>query len=199
MSVYIATAPAEEPLSLAEAKAHCSVFHDDDNALITSLIVTARMHAESYTHRAFITQAWDLKGDGFPCSGEAIWFPKAPLLASSPGTAPVVTYTDTNGDSQTWSSSLYTVDAPTGPHARQGRIFLNYGQFYPSTRAIENAVSIRFSCGYGAAAAVPDGIKAAMKLLIGHWYANREPVIVGSIASAIPTTVDALLWPFKSF
>lgn len=196
MSLTLVTAPTAEPVTQAEAKAHCNVFHDDDNDIFASLIEAARMHCEAYTHRAFLSQVWDDKRDGFPCGGQAIWFDKAPLLTS---TAPVVTYTDSAGDSQTWSSSLYTVDAPAGPHARQGRIFLNYGQTYPSTRSIENAVSIRFYCGYGTSASdVPEGIKAAMKLLIGHWYANREPVALGTIATPIPKAVDTLLWPFVS-
>ena len=197
MTLTLQTAPTEEPVSLVEAKLHCRVFVDDENALIEALIEAARMHCESYTQLAFVTQAWDYKLDGFPCG--ALWLPKAPLLASSPGTAPVVTYTDTDGATQTFSSSLYTVDAPSGPHARQGRLFLNYQQVWPSTRAIEHAVAVRFSCGYGAASAVPDGIKAAMKLLISHWFNTREPVNTGNIATTIPQTVDQLLWPYKSF
>lgn len=199
MTLTLQTAPTEEPISLTEAKLHCRVFVDDENALITSLIIAARQHVEAFTHRALVTQSWDYKVDGFPCDGQPIWLPLAPLLASSPGTAPVVTYTDQNGDSQTWASSYYTVDAPTGPYPRKGRIFLNYGQVYPMARSIQNAVQVRFSCGYGAAAAVPDAIKAGMKLLIAHWYANREAVNVGNIVTPIPQTIDALLWPFKSF
>lgn len=37
------------------------------------------------------------------------------------------------------------------------------------------------------------GIWAAMLLLIGHWYANREAVNVGNITSELPLGVDALL------
>jgi len=37
------------------------------------------------------------------------------------------------------------------------------------------------------------GIWAAMLLLIGHWYANREGVNVGNITSEIPLGVEALL------
>ena len=37
------------------------------------------------------------------------------------------------------------------------------------------------------------GIWAAMLLLIGHWYANREAVNVGIITSELPLGVEALL------
>ena len=110
-----------------------------------------------------------------------------------------MTYTDTAGASQTWASTNYTVDAPSGPWARMGRLFLNYQVIYPQARLIDHAVNVRFVCGYGAASSVPMAIKAAMKLLIGHWYANRESVNVGNLVTAYPQSVDAMLWPFKSF
>jgi len=38
-----------------------------------------------------------------------------------------------------------------------------------------------------------DTIRAAMLLLIAHWYENREAVVVGTITSELPMAVDALL------
>ena len=194
MTLTLVTAPTEEPITLDEAKAHLRVDATDEDDVIGSLVKAARQHVENFTHRRLITQTWDYKLDGFP-SGD-IELPLAPLLTS---TAPVVTYTDTAGASQTWASTNYTVDAPSGPWARRGRLFLNYGLLYPPTRSIDHAVSIRFLCGYGGPASVPEPIKLAMKLLLGHWYANREAVNVGNITSEYPQAVDALLWPFKSF
>jgi uncharacterized phage protein (predicted DNA packaging) len=39
----------------------------------------------------------------------------------------------------------------------------------------------------------------AILLLVGHWYANREAVAVGTIATAMPLAVDRLLWYRKRF
>ncbi|ENT2841557.1 TPA: phage gp6-like head-tail connector protein, partial [Klebsiella pneumoniae] len=44
-----------------------------------------------------------------------------------------------------------------------------------------------------------DDVKAAMLLLIGHWYENRETVSVGQAATDIPFTVEALLQPYKIY
>jgi uncharacterized phiE125 gp8 family phage protein len=158
---------------------------------LTDWIKAAREYGETFTHRAFITQTWDLKLEGFPCEG-VLELPKAPLLTS---TAPVVTYVDRNGDTQTWSSSLYTVDAPAGPKARVGQIVPNYGQMFPATRDVVNAVTVRFVAGYGAASAVPSLIKTCLK---EHCRASR---LRGDAVAALAILdwVDRQLWGYKSF
>lgn len=195
MALSLYTAPTVEPITLAEAKAHLRVDIADENDLVTSLIVAARQYCESHTHRAFITQTWDLALDDFPCDFASLELPKAPLVSVSS-----VTYVDTNGTPQTWSSANYSVYAPSGPLAGPGKIIPAYQVSYPLVRDSENAVTIRFVAGYGAATSVPDQIKAAMKLLIGHWFANRESVVANAhLMAAVPQGVDALLWPFKVF
>jgi hypothetical protein len=44
-----------------------------------------------------------------------------------------------------------------------------------------------------------DDITTAMLLLIGHWYANRESVVVGTITSELPMAVEALIAPYRHF
>ena len=44
----------------------------------------------------------------------------------------------------------------------------------------------------------PD-VEQAILLLVGHWYANREAVVIGTISTAIPLAVDRLLWYRKRF
>lgn len=46
---------------------------------------------------------------------------------------------------------------------------------------------------------INDAIHAAMLLLIGHWYANRESVVVGLTASELPMAVKALISPYSHF
>jgi len=41
-------------------------------------------------------------------------------------------------------------------------------------------------------------LKHAVRLLVGNWYANREPVAYAS-ATNVPYTLDYLLLPFKRF
>ncbi len=44
----------------------------------------------------------------------------------------------------------------------------------------------------------PD-VSQAILLLIGHWYANRESVVVGSVPAALQLGFESLLWYRKRF
>lgn len=41
---------------------------------------------------------------------------------------------------------------------------------------------------------IPENIIQAMKLLIGHYWENREGVVTGTIATELPLAVENLLW-----
>lgn len=192
MTPWLVTPPAVEPIDLADAKRQCRVNDDqtDEDESILSYIGAARQAAEAYTSRAFITQTWDLKFDGFPA---VIVLPKPPVQSVTN-----ITYIDTNGATQTLSSSLYTTDLPTGPYAMPGRIVPAYGETWPSTRDVPNAVTVRIVCGYGVNGTdVPEAIRQAIRASVAMQYMQREPLVVGTIASPIPSVGELFLWPFK--
>jgi hypothetical protein len=60
MTSYLIAGPGEEPVSLAEAKAFCRIDGSDEDALLGALIAAARLHVESITGRALVTQTWRL-------------------------------------------------------------------------------------------------------------------------------------------
>lgn len=127
---------------------------------IAMLITAARQEAEKELHRYLITQTLDLYLDAFPCGrDETINLP--PLQSVT-----AITYTDTDGTTQTLAADLYTVDATSIP----ARITSAYGQSWPSTRDQANAVKVRFVAGYGAAAAVPAAVKAWMLCRIAQMH-----------------------------
>lgn len=69
MSSLLLTAPAVEPLSLAETKDYLRVEHNDDDDLIGALIAASRIHVEAQTRRALITQTWRITLDAWPSEG----------------------------------------------------------------------------------------------------------------------------------
>lgn len=44
-----------------------------------------------------------------------------------------------------------------------------------------------------------DAIRSAILLMVGHWYENREAVIVGTSASELPLAVERLLHPYRVY
>ena len=76
MKLKLITAPASESILLATAKTHLRVDGEEENALITDLIATARQLAEKETKRAFITQTWKMYLDR---ARSEIRIPKPPL------------------------------------------------------------------------------------------------------------------------
>jgi uncharacterized phage protein (predicted DNA packaging) len=44
-----------------------------------------------------------------------------------------------------------------------------------------------------------DDITTAMLLLIGHWFENRESVVIGTNTSELPMAVQALISPYRHF
>lgn len=186
MSLTIVTPPAEEPVSLTEAKNHLRVDLSDDDSLISALIVAAREHAEAITRRAFITQTLKLSLDAFPANNGPIYVPMPPLQSVNS-----LKYFDTDGVEQTLNEGKdYLVDNESEP----GRITPAPDTGWPATQNRPNAVSVEFVAGFGDASKVPQGIKQAILLMVGHWYENREAVTMqGNNAGELPMAVDSLL------
>lgn len=187
MPLALVTPPTSEPVTLAEAKAHLRVTITNDDDLIDALIQAARVQAENYTGRAFVTQTWDLKLDAFP---EVIEVPLPPLISVSS-----VKYTDTDGVQQTLATSGYTVDTTAQP----GRIVPAFDDDWPDTRGHINDVEVRFVAGYGAPAAVPAAIRQALLLILGELYERRENAIVGTTINPVPLSAEYLLAPYRQF
>lgn len=193
-STSLKTAPIEEPVTLEEAKAQCRVDQeasDEDVLVFNGLIAAAREHCEAFTGRALLTQTWYLKLDAFPCDGTPIELPRAPLQSVT-----AITYVDTNGVTQTWSSSLYQVAVPSGPRAQPARIQPAYAQYYPSTRDQMEAVTIEFVCGWTGPESIPEALKLGMKVAIDAWFHKRGDEPLSELVSEVPETAKLLWWPY---
>jgi uncharacterized phiE125 gp8 family phage protein len=181
MGCVLITPPAAEPVSTAEAKAHLRVDSDDENTLIDALVAAARQHIERETRRALITQTWELRLDKFP--RDTIRTPVGPLQSVSS-----IKYDDINGVEQTLSTATYEIDTSVEP----GWIVRVGDGAWPDTMVAINSVRVRFVAGYGAAAVVPQILKQAILLLVGHWYMNREVTIAGQFGAS-PMAVQSII------
>lgn len=159
-------APTVEPLTVDQVMEHLRL--DEYETMLPLLIASARVSAEAATSLALMTQTLDLYLDAFPAA--EIILPRSPLQSVTS-----ITYTDTDGATQTLAASEYQVDTASAPP----RIVPAYGKSWPSTRQQINAVKVRFVCGHTDAASVPADVKAWMLLSIGTAYEHRESIATG--------------------
>jgi uncharacterized phiE125 gp8 family phage protein len=184
MSSLLLTAPAVEPLSLAEAKAYLRVETPDDDDVIGALIAGARIHVEVQTRRALITQSWRISVDAWPADGRLPIVP-APLQALT-----VARVYDLDNNAQALDSAAFVLD-------RGASVLLFAPWALPAPGRVAAGIELDVTVGYGDAAAdVPEPLRQAIRLLVAHWYENRGLVGVGATA-ALPQTVAALLAPYR--
>lgn len=179
------SAPALEPVTVAEVRDFGLIPDNIQNALIQRFIKSARERAEAYTKRQFITATWAMTLDCFP-SWE-IELKRGPWSATSISSGGSVVYLDTAGASQTVATADYRFDHVLG------RLTPAYNESWPSTYDVTNAVTITYTSGYGTApSSVPEGIKTAIIMTVLDWIENRRGVF------DLPNGVQALLMDFWS-
>jgi uncharacterized phiE125 gp8 family phage protein len=169
--------PAEEPVTLAEAKVHCKVDNAAEDALLARLIKAARELSEAETGQRWVTQTVTYAAADFPrgyrhavVGGRVvpgvICLPVEPVQSVS-----AVRYWDAGGVSRTlavdadwlaWVAHspplIYPAPAKLWPYTQVGRLA---------------AVEVDAVVGYGAASAVPAKAQQAILLAVGDWYEHR--------------------------
>lgn len=179
------TAPAVEPVTLVEAKAHCRVDTSADDTLIQGYITTAREWVEDYIDRALVTQQLVMRLDAFPAEIE---LPRPPMVASGTATAVTITYvTGDTGGTATLSSSTYRVDRNATP----GVVRNLYGGSWPSHLLDQNSVTVTWWAGYGDAASVPQRVKSAILMCVHELYEKRGD---GAMPIAAMRLLDSVSW-----
>ena len=176
-------APATALVSLDEVKAHCRVDFDDDDAMLGALTQAATDFLDGWTGilgRCLISQTWRI--DVYDWVGDIrMPFPDVQSVT--------VKYFDADNAEQTVSSSLYELlEDHRGSFVRFLDAFTEPAIYDDRSDAIQ----ITLVAGYGDNISdVPQAIRQAALLLIGHWYESREAVSAGAMKE-VPMAVDAL-------
>lgn len=179
-------------ITLAEAKLHLRLITDPadaesytaEDSLIQALIDAAYRHAEQRTRMAFQQRTETLVLDDFPAADTAIALPWTPVESVD-----ALDYIDADGISQSLDATALRLDGrgiyPT--------LAPQWGSAWPATIAEPESVTLTATVG---AVATPPDVRAALLLLVGHFYENREAVVIGTISSAVPMSVEMLLAPY---
>jgi len=176
-SLAVTVQPAEEPVTLAEAKVHCKVDHAAEDGLLARLIKAARELSEAETGQRWVTQTVTYAAADFPraCRHAVVGgrvvpgvmcLPVEPVQSISAvrywSDAGVLTSLVVNTDWLAWVGHspplLYPAPGKFWPHTQLGRLA---------------AVEVDAVVGYGAAAAVPAKAQQAILLAVGDWYEHR--------------------------
>ena len=185
MTAALTTGPALEPVSLADVKAHLRIDLDDDDALITAAITSARIHVETATRRALIRQNWRLYLSEWP-KGRAIELPVSPLIAVN-----AVTFYDIVGAPTLWGEENWRVEAQANPPRLVAKL-------RPAAALYDNGVEIDLTAGYGVSSIdVPAPLRQAILILVTHWYEHRGMVGHDFAGAIAPAGFEALIAPYK--
>lgn len=186
MNLVLVTAPAIEPVTVAEAKAHALVATSAHDTLIGGYIAAARRLAEQQTRRAFITQTWRMSLDDFP-DGNLV-LPRPPLAELQQ-----IDYYDPSDELVSYDTDTLS-DFVNADYDAEPAIVYPIAGYWPATSGDPGRVKITYSCGYGAeASSVPESVKLAIKQTVAHWYEHRESVIAGMMATEMPQSAAVLL------
>lgn len=176
------TTSISEPITLDDAKAHLQVTRDEDDVYISELITQARKFAEGYTNRTIAKQSFRCLFDAFPCEIE---LPRVELISVD-----LFEYVDANGSTQTQASYVARKNSVSA------KLIPAYGQSWPATEAGYDKVTVEFTAGYENGS-VPSDIQAAIKLIVGEFYMNREDSVSGVSVSPASIGSKSLLAPYR--
>lgn len=153
----------------------------EQDAYIQALIVAAYDRVERHLEASLLTQTLEASIDRVPC--EDVWLlPRGPVQAISSVTA----YYD-DGTSSAMSASTY--------YLADDRLCLSSAAAWPTFLRRRRALVARYTAGFTSADLVPQTIVHAMRLLVAHWFTQRQIVADGGLE--VPETVEALLAPHR--
>lgn len=150
--------------TLADVKLHLRVDHAYEDALIASLLAGAIDHFEQSTRRVLQPRLIVQTADSFPDS-------RVVILDKGPATS--VATVSVRTTSGTVSVPLTDYIAITGQHETKPLVAFKTSATLPTPDGYPSAVSITYSAE---TTTIPESINAAIRLLVGHWYENRQAV-----------------------
>jgi hypothetical protein len=218
-SLVRVTEPANNPVTLAEAKAQLRIDSSAEDDLISTLITAATRWVEDYTDRTFCFTQWQmrldsfygpvgspvqfgLRADGNNIEGRQgtvpnldIELPRPPMVQAGTATTVTITYTPDAGASTTTLDAVeYRVDRQATP----GVCRPLYGKTWPSHLVDQNSTVVTWYAGYSATGtSVPAPVKAAILLLVAHLWKNREAsaeVTLTEIPFGVKTMLSTIGW-----
>ena len=186
MNLKQLTYPAALPVTLISVKAHLAIENDETafDDLLADYIRAAADYLRTETHIELIETSYTAYWDNWP-SCDTIKIPLWPVSSVTH-----VKYLNTSGV-ETTLSGLQTDLISCPSRIRLAASSTDWPDLQDDTL---NRVRVTFVAGYGAdSMLVPDMVKHAIKMLVAHWFRNRETVLVGSASKEIEHALESML------
>jgi uncharacterized phiE125 gp8 family phage protein len=151
-------------LDLAKAKSHLRVDTESDDALVQTYLDASIAAVEGFSGHILQEREVRQSVDGLCGEVELSWMPVVSVSK--------VQYLDSDGVEQELVDGFLRVGSGN-------RFFVApaIGSNWPQTYAARNAATVIYRAGYGGdAGQVPADLEAAVLLMVGHLYMNREAV-----------------------
>jgi len=187
MISYLLAGPAEEPVSLAEARAFLRLDSEAEDGLVSTLVAAARLHVESVTGRALVNQSWRLVLDAWPTDC-VVTLPVSPLVSLT-----AITAYDEDGDDHAVPMAQFEAAAGVTP-AR-----LNLPRTVAGMPVLRErfGIEVDYVAGFGEADDVPSDLKRGVLALVAHWFEHRDAVLVAGSGAVIPPGFNQMISPYR--
>ena len=171
------TQPTVMPVTLAQAKWHLNIDHDDDDPLIADQIRSATAFVESHTQTKLVRQKWRVFMD-YALDERDLTPPPVQEIEQ-------IQYIDGDGVTQTLSSTVYGLDR------NRQKLLLAYDQVWPTPRYQLNAAWMDVWTGYydpanspiNITGEIPLDLKAAVFMLVDLLYEQRSVIVPPNMGS----------------
>lgn len=188
MRPVIVTAPANPVLTPNEVKDNLRIGHDDDHDLLQNLVLAVTSFLDGpfgILRNCLIDQVWSIRGPNWS---------RMRLGLGNVQSIDLVKYWPFDGGAEvTLDPADYRID-----YDAHGAFLVLADGVRPALALRADAVTAHFKAGFGPSADdVPQAVRQAMHLLVGHYYKHSEAVITGTRPTELPMGVRALLAPYR--
>lgn len=176
MALRCVTPPTSPGLiTLEQAKAQCDVDFDDDDDLIADFIAEASDLVQAMTARRYLPSVWEWELEAWH---DPMVLPIAPCFQWDQVTVNSITFGDLLGNTETLDTAVYWVR----PAGQTVKIVKRWFVIWPWLGDAPERVIINFGVNQpipfvAPAPPVPARVQRAVRLLVSHYYQNRDAVV----------------------
>ena len=188
----VTAAPSGKLIDTADLQRHCGIAVSDGtwDDMLDAFCAAAVDLYEQETGHHLLERTADYTIDQPPVSESVkLYLPHWPV--SSIG---AIQYVD--GDQVTQTAT--TGDFIRTTNRTPASVSLKETATWPTTADQADALTIKdVVTGYSDVADVPDAIRQSILLVTGHWFENRETVVIGTITATVPMAAEYIWQRFK--